>query len=74
MGIDFRNKSKGKRAILTSEIEATDLVAAGVIDPLLVVKNSFQYGASLASIVLTADCAVLQNAGERHIEHEEFKI
>mgnify|MGYP000952611986 CR=1 FL=1 len=39
--------------------EVEDLVAVGVIDPVLVVKNSLLYGASIASILLTADCAVL---------------
>lgn len=42
-----------------------DLIAKGVIDPVLVVKNSLLYGASIASILLTADCAVLHEAGSR---------
>jgi len=70
-GIDFRKRQKTQ---LSEEFEVKDLVTSGVIDPLLVVKNSLLYGSSIASILLTADCAVLQLPGERYIEHEEFKL
>ena len=37
-----------------------DLIAeAGIVDPLKVVKSSLRYGSGLASILLTADCAVV---------------
>lgn len=32
---------------------------AGIVDPLKVVKSSLRYGSGLASILLTADCAVV---------------
>ena len=60
-GIDFTKKSMTQ----ASEIfKVEDLVARGIIDPVLVVKNSLLYGASVASILLTADCAVLQGQGQ----------
>ena len=46
-----------------------DLVEKGVIDPVYVVKNSLLYGASIASILLTADCAVLQEPNQVIREH-----
>jgi chaperonin GroEL (HSP60 family) len=33
---------------------------AGVVDPVKVVKSALRYGAGLASILLTADCAVVE--------------
>lgn len=57
-----------------------DLVKKGIIDPVLVVKNSLLYGASIASILLTADCAILQvpeQVGGRVAaihEHEELRL
>ena len=57
-----------------------DLVNKGIIDPVLVVKNSLLYGASIASILLTADCAILQvpetvGGGVAAIhEHEELRL
>ena len=39
---------------------AMDLVGeAGVVDPVKVVKCALRYGAGLASILLTAECAVV---------------
>ena len=43
-----------------------------MIDPVQVVKNSILYGSSIASILLTSDCAVLATEGKR--VHEEFVI
>ena len=51
-----------------------NLVAKGVIDPVLVVKNSLLYGASIASILLTADCAVLHENGSPVKQHEELVL
>ena len=39
----------------------TDLIDDGIIDPTNVVKNSLIYGSSIASIILSADCAVLHH-------------
>ena len=66
MGVDLRldqNRKIGK---------VENLVEKGVIDPLQVVKNSILYGSSIASILLTSDCAVLATKGKR--EHQEFVI
>lgn len=70
LGIDFkrRNLSQAQEKHVVE-----DLVTKGVIDPVLVVKNSMLYGASIASILLTADCAVLQDDGRIH-EHEELRL
>jgi len=35
------------------------IAEAGIVDPLKVVKSSLRYGSGLASILLTADCAVV---------------
>ncbi len=36
-----------------------DLISIGLVDPTKVVKSSLRYGVGLASIMLTADCAVV---------------
>ena len=33
---------------------------AGIVDPVKVVKSALRYGAGLASILLTAECAVVE--------------
>ena len=77
-GIDFSSVSRmshnrgGQDAI-----KVEDMVSKGIIDPVLVVKNSLRYGASLASILLTADCAVLHDdsgGAKMIVEHEELHI
>ena len=40
-----------------------DLVAAGVIDPVKVVRSALQYAASIASLLLTTEAVVSQLAG-----------
>lgn len=51
------------------------LMDSGVVDPVKVVKSALRYGAGLASILLTADCAVVDeeyNFVQR--VHEQFKL
>jgi chaperonin GroEL len=48
MGYDARSK------------EICDLVSRGIIDPVKVVKSALKYGAGLASIMLTAECSVVE--------------
>jgi chaperonin GroEL len=36
-----------------------NLIEQGIIDPLAVVKNAFQYGSSIASILMSSECALL---------------
>ena len=56
MGYDGRTKS------------ITNLLDKNIIDPAKVVKHALRYGAGLASILLTAECAVVEdeyNFGQR---------
>ena len=39
------------------------MLERGIIDPTDVVKNSLVFGSSIASIILSADCAVLHEPG-----------
>ena len=55
-------------------LQVEDLVAKGVIDPVLVVKNSLLYGASIASILLTADCAILEQPFVHRHQHEDIRV
>ena len=74
-GVDFMRRSQKQQTLEKLQVE--NLVAKGVIDPVLVVKNSLLYGSSIASILLTADCAILQEPDRRQSpihEHEEFHI
>lgn len=57
IGVDFRS------------LAMTDLLAAGIIDPVWVVKNSLLYGTSVASILLSAECAVVAKEGSVIREH-----
>jgi len=41
--------------------EIIDMVSHGIIDPAKVVINSLIYGSSIASIMLSTDCAVLHH-------------
>ena len=66
MGVDLRLDEERK----VGQVE--NLIEKGVIDPVQVVKNSILYGSSIASILLTSDCAVLATEGKRI--HEEFVI
>ena len=66
MGVDLRLDEERK----VGQVE--NLIEKGVIDPVQVVKNSILYGSSIASILLTSDCAVLATEGKR--VHEEFVI
>ena len=49
MGYDARKK------------EICNLRERGVVDPVKVVKHALRYGAGLASILLTAECSVVQD-------------
>ena len=75
LGIDFTSGCHTGRAS-NYDYQIEDLVEKGVIDPVHVVKNSLMYGASIASILLTADCAILHKPedGKRIVEHEELHI
>jgi chaperonin GroEL len=46
----------------TGEFE--DLVAAGVIDPTKVTRTALQNAASVASLLLTTECAVVEEKEE----------
>lgn len=55
---------------------STDLISsAGIVDPVKVVKSSLRYGAGLASIMLTAECAVVDEEYDfvRRV-HEQIRI
>ena len=65
LGIDLKKTNTRKNTV-------ENLIDKGIIDPVLVVKNGLLYGSSIASILLTSDCAVLRT-GNRHVnEHDEF--
>ena len=72
MGIDFRKKDKTRLG--AEKLEVQDLVRLGVIDPCLVVRNSLRYGASIASILLTAECAVLRETDYPLRQHDELHL
>jgi len=51
----------------------------GIIDPVKVVLNSLEYGAGVASILLTSDVAIINdrniNSKDRNIyEHQNIRI
>ena len=52
-----------------------DLIEAQVIDPVKVVKSCLRYGAGLASLLLTAECAVVEEKYNfmRRV-HDQIKI
>ena len=52
----MRNFDKNGR----EQLHLVELVNRGIIDPLLVVKNAWLYGSSIASILLSAECALVQ--------------
>ena len=55
--------------------EIRDFEQARILDPAMVVKSSLKYGAGLASMLLTAECAVVEddyNFVQR--VHEEIKL
>jgi chaperonin GroEL (HSP60 family) len=54
-GIDVRNFNKSGNG----DLSIIDLVDRGIIDPLLVVKNAWLFGSSIASVLLSAECAVV---------------
>lgn len=58
------------------KIIVMDLVGeAGVVDPVKVVKCALRYGAGLASILLTAECAVVDEKYDFvHRVHESIKL
>ena len=69
MGFDLRKE--GNRKVNSIE----NLVEKGIIDPVMVVKNGLLYGSSIASILLTSDCAILRTENNRHIyEHDELVL
>ena len=37
------------------------MIERKIIDPVKVVKNALRYGAGLASILLTAECAIVED-------------
>ena len=53
-----------------------DLISeGGIVDPLKVVKSSLRYGSGLASILLTADCAVVDEEYDFVTRvHEQIKL
>jgi chaperonin GroEL len=53
------NNSKAGYDARKKLISADLISECGVVDPLKVVKSSLRYGSGLASILLTADCAVV---------------
>jgi chaperonin GroEL (HSP60 family) len=52
-----------------------DLFSLCIVDPVKVVKSSLRYGAGLASIMLTAECAVVDEEYDfvRRV-HEQIRI
>jgi chaperonin GroEL (HSP60 family) len=54
----MNNKKAGYDA--RRKVIVEDLVSeSGVVDPVKVVKSALRYGAGLASILLTAECAIV---------------
>ena len=69
MGFDLRKDDNRK------DKSIKNLIEKGIIDPVMVVKNGLLYGSSIASILLTSDCAVLRTENNRHIyEHDELVL
>ena len=70
MGFDLRKDNKRK-----DDKSIENLIEKGIIDPVMVVKNGLLYGSSIASILLTSDCAVLRTENNRHVyEHDELVL
>ena len=56
---DLQNPSSGFDAC--NKVISLDIMKeAGVVDPVKVVKSALRYGAGLASILLTAECAIVE--------------
>jgi chaperonin GroEL (HSP60 family) len=53
------NNAKAGFDVLKRRISPNMIEETGVVDPVKVVKSALRYGAGLASILLTAECAVL---------------
>lgn len=51
--------------------EYEDLIAAGVIDPTKVTRSALQNAASVAGMMLTTDCLVVQNRDSKKKDKEE---
>ena len=62
LGFDARNK------------QLCDIGEAGVIDPTKVIRNSLIYGSAIASILLSADCAVIPDPFRVLQEQEELHL
>ena len=52
-----------------------DMISQGIVDPVKVVKSSLRYGAGLASIMLTAECAIVDEEYDfvKRV-HEQIRI
>lgn len=58
-------QGKGAFGFNAKKLEFEDLVQAGVIDPTKVVRSALQNASSIASLLITSECAITEKPKEK---------